>query len=120
MTYGPPDASKAPRYTGVRTFARCPLVDDPAGVDVGAVGIPFDTATSQRTPARTAAQIAGGLSPIVAAGTVPIVLGGDHSIVLGELRAHAARHGPLSLLLLDGHADTWGAYYGGAHFAGAP
>ena len=26
---------------------------------------------------------------------VPIVLGGDHSIVLGELRAHAAVHGPL-------------------------
>src|SRR5437763_5698697 len=50
--YGPPDASRAPRYTGVRTFARCPLVSDPAGVDVGAVGVPFDTATSNRPGAR--------------------------------------------------------------------
>jgi len=163
--YGPPDASKAPRYTGVRTFARCPLVDDPAGVDVAAVGVPFDTATSYRPGARfgpeairacsvalrpyhpaldvdvfaslsvadlgdldvtpgnaerTAAQIADGLAPIVEAGVVPIVLGGDHSIVLGELRAHAARHGPLALVLLDAHADTWDAYYGERYFHGTP
>lgn len=50
--YGPADASRAPRYTGIRTFARCPYVEDPAGVDVGFVGIPFDTATSYRTGAR--------------------------------------------------------------------
>ena len=50
--YGPPDAARAPRYTGVRTFARCPYVESPAGVDVGFVGVPFDTATSYRTGAR--------------------------------------------------------------------
>ena len=50
--YGPADASAAPRYTGVRTFARCPFVENPAGVDVGFVGIPFDTATSYRSGAR--------------------------------------------------------------------
>ena len=50
--YGPADASLAPRYTGVRTFARCPYVDNPAGVDVGFVGVPFDTATSYRPGAR--------------------------------------------------------------------
>ena len=27
--YGPPDALVSPRYAGVKTFARCPLVDDP-------------------------------------------------------------------------------------------
>jgi agmatinase len=163
--YGPPDATTAPRYTGVRTFARCPLVDDPVGVDVAAVGVPFDTATSNRPGARfgpeairacsialrpyhpvldvdvfasqsvadlgdldvtpgnaerTAAQIADGLAPIVDAGAVPIVLGGDHSIVLGELRAHAARHGPLALVLLDAHADTWDSYYGERYFHGTP
>jgi agmatinase len=52
--YGPADASRAPRYTGVRTFARCPFVEDPSGVDIGVVGIPFDTATSYRTGARFA------------------------------------------------------------------
>src|SRR3954468_10612327 len=163
---GPPDASQAPRYTGIRTFARCPYVEDPAGVDVGVVGIPFDTATSYRTGARfgpeairagstllrpwhtaleidvfagrsvadlgdldvtpgnaekTAGQIAEGLGRILAAGGKPIVLGGDHSIVLGELRAHAAAAGgPLALVLLDAHADTWDQYYGERYFHGTP
>jgi agmatinase len=50
--YGPPDATKAPRYGGVRTFARCPHVRELDGVDVAVVGIPFDTATSYRAGAR--------------------------------------------------------------------
>ena len=50
--YGPPDASKAPRYTGIRTFARVPHVVEPDGVDVAVVGVPFDTATSYRSGAR--------------------------------------------------------------------
>ena len=163
--YGPPDASRAPRYTGVRTFARCPNVTDFVNADVAVVGVPFDTATSYRTgtrfgPAavrdqsqllrpwhphhavdvfaalsvidagdlevtpgnaeRTAEQIAQGLAPIVDAGAVPLVLGGDHSIVLGELRAHARRHGPVGVVLLDAHADTWEAYYGERYFHGTP
>ena len=164
--YGPADASKAPRYTGIRTFARCPYVEDPSGVDVGFVGIPFDTATSYRTGARfgpealragstllrpwhtalevdvfagrsvadlgdldvtpgnaekTAGQIAAGLGAVLKAGVTPIVLGGDHSIVLGELRAHAeAAGGPLALVLLDAHADTWDQYYGERYFHGTP
>jgi agmatinase len=69
---------------------------------------------------RTLEQVAGGLTPILAAGITPIVLGGDHSIVLGELRAHAAAHGPVALLLLDAHADTWDAYYGERYFHGTP
>ncbi|MBS1862022.1 MAG: agmatinase [Actinobacteria bacterium] len=52
LRYGPPDASLAPRYTGIRTFARCPYVTDLSGVDVGIVGVPFDTATSFRPGAR--------------------------------------------------------------------
>jgi agmatinase len=163
--YGPADASAAPRYTGVRTFARCPFVQDLDGVDVAAVGIPFDTATSNRpgarfgpeairsasialrpynpalavdvfaalsvadagdlaiTPgnaSRTADQIAEGIGWLAHAGVTPIVLGGDHSIVLGELRAHAALHGPLALVLLDAHADTWDSYYGERYFHGTP
>ncbi|CAN5803042.1 agmatinase [soil metagenome] len=155
----------APRYTGIRTFARCPHVTDLDGVDTAVVGIPFDTATSYRpgarfgpeairsasillrpyhpphdlqvfgrqsvvdygdlaiTPgnaARTLEQIDAGLRPLVSAGVTPLVLGGDHSIVLGELRAHAARHGPLALVLLDAHADTWDEYYGERYFHGSP
>jgi agmatinase len=50
--YRPADAFAAPRYTGVRTFARCPHVRDLAGVDVAVVGVPFDTGTSFRVGAR--------------------------------------------------------------------
>ncbi len=164
--YEPWDASTAPRYTGIRTFARCPHVDPlAAGVDAAVIGVPFDTATSYRSGARfgpaairdaslllrpwhpaaridvfgslsvvdggdllitpgnaerTAGQIADQLEPIVRAGVTPLALGGDHSIVLGELRAHAAVHGPLGLVLLDAHADTWDQYYGERYFHGTP
>jgi agmatinase len=50
--YMPPDASRAPRYTGIRTFARLPHVRDTEGVDIALVGVPFDTATSFRPGAR--------------------------------------------------------------------
>jgi agmatinase len=50
--YAPPDATRAPRYTGIRTFARLPHVREREGVDVAVVGIPFDTATSYRPGAR--------------------------------------------------------------------
>jgi agmatinase len=70
---------------------------------------------------RTAGQIADGLAPVLAAGAVSLVLGGDHSVVLGELRAHAAAAGgPVGVVLLDAHADTWDEYYGEKYFHGTP
>lgn len=68
---------------------------------------------------RAAAQIAEGLAPVVAAAR-PLVLGGDHSIALGELRALAERHGPLALVLLDSHPDTWDSYRGDRYLHGTP
>lgn len=165
--FAPPDASLAPRYTGVRTFARLPHVEVPRdGVDAAVIGVPFDTATSYRSGARfgpeairsasallrpyhppldvevfggglsvvdggdlaitpgnalrTVEQIDAALQPVLRAGIVPLVLGGDHSIVLGELRAQAAVHGSVALVLLDAHADTWDQYYGERYFHGTP
>lgn len=163
--YRPADPSGGPRYGGIRTFARCPHVTDPEGVDVAVVGIPFDTTTTLRPGARfgpeairtgsmmirpyhpvldvnvfenlsvvdwggldvtpgnavkTLDQIAGGLTPIIEAGVTPIVLGGDHSIALGELRALHRVHGPVALVLLDAHADTWDEYWGERYFHGTP
>jgi agmatinase len=164
--FSPPDATLAPRYTGVRTFARLPHVELPRDdVDAAVIGVPFDTATSYRSGARfgpeavragsmllrpyhpvldvdvfgtlslvdggdlpvtpgnalrTTEQIATGLQPLLEAGIVPLVLGGDHSIVLGELRAQYAAHGPVGLVLLDAHADTWDQYYGEPYFHGTP
>ncbi len=69
---------------------------------------------------KTMEQLRGGLEPLIRAGIAPLVLGGDHSIVLGELRAHAALHGPVGVVLLDAHADTWDQYYGERYFHGTP
>jgi agmatinase len=92
-------------------------------VDVFATLSVVDGGDLEITPGnaqRTAEQIAAGLEPVLRAGIVPVVLGGDHSIVLGELRAHAAVHGPVGLVLLDAHADTWDQYYGERYFHGTP
>ena len=83
-------------------------------VDVG------DLAITPGNAQRTTAQLDAGLQPLVASGTVPLVLGGDHSIVLGELRAQAAVHGPMPVVLLDAHADVWDQYYGERYFHGTP
>jgi agmatinase len=66
---------------------------------------------------RTYAQIEAGLAPIVDAGVFPVALGGDHSITLAELRV-VARGGPVALVQLDAHADTWEEYFGQKHFHG--
>ena len=69
---------------------------------------------------RAVAQIAEQLGPVVRSGTLPLCLGGDHTVALGELRALAAAHGPLGLVLLDSHADTWDSYMGQRYFHGTP
>ena len=66
----------------------------------------------------TLERVADHLKPFHEAGVVPLVLGGDHSIALAELRAAAAVHGPLALVHLDAHADTWDSYYGVRYFHG--
>jgi agmatinase len=63
----------------------------------------FDYAHTADVPARIEAHIA----TIIASGAAAITLGGDHSITLPILRAHAAMHGPLALIQVDAHTDTW-------------
>lgn len=48
---------------------------------------------------------------ILASGATLITLGGDHSIALPLLRAHAQKHGPVSLVHIDAHLDTWEAEF---------
>jgi agmatinase len=67
---------------------------------------------------RTYAQVEEALAPVVDAGVFPAAMGGDHSITLAELRALAKRHGPLALVQLDSHADTWEQYFGQKYFHG--
>src|SRR5580765_1151790 len=67
---------------------------------------------------RTYRQIEEALAPIVDAGIFPAAMGGDHSITLAELRVLATKHGPLALVQLDAHADTWDEYFGQKYFHG--
>ena len=77
-----------------------------------------DVAITPGNAARSSEQIAAALAPVCRSATVPLVLGGDHLVALGELRAQAAAHGSLALVLLDAHADTWEDYYGERLFHG--
>src|SRR5438045_892896 len=66
------------------------------------------------------AQVDDRIGAIADAGARPIVIGGDHSITLPILRALARRHGPLALVQIDSHIDTWDEYFGGKYFHGTP
>jgi agmatinase len=67
---------------------------------------------------RTYGQVEQALAPLVEAGVFPLALGGDHSVTLAELRVLARRHGPLALVQLDAHGDTWDEYFGQRYFHG--
>jgi agmatinase len=67
---------------------------------------------------RSYAQIEEALAPIVDAGIFVAAMGGDHSITLAELRALARKYGPLALVQLDSHGDTWEQYFGQRYFHG--
>jgi len=79
-----------------------------------------DVAITPGNAEKSMEQIAERLEPIVRTGSRTLCLGGDHTIVLGELRAHAAVHGPLGLVLLDAHADLWDRYVGERYYHGSP
>ena len=63
----------------------------------------FDYAHIDQFPAALEAHIAG----ILDAGAASLTLGGDHYITFPILRAYAKRFGPLSVLQVDAHTDTW-------------
>ncbi len=48
----PPNSEKVPRFAGFTTFARAPRADEVDHVDVGILGIPFDSGVSYRPGAR--------------------------------------------------------------------
>ncbi len=161
----PVDALAYPRFAGVSTFMRLPMITDPHRLDVALIGLPFDGGTSYRPGARfgprhvreqsaiirpynpvldlapfdrlrvadygdlsvnplsiddTFRRVATGLAPVLEAGTIPMCVGGDHSILLPILRAVHAVHGPVALVQLDAHSDTWDQYWGMKYSHGTP
>jgi agmatinase/proclavaminate amidinohydrolase len=49
-----------------------------------------------------------------------LMLGGDHSLSLAGLRAVSRVHGPVAVLHLDAHSDTFPPVYGGTYHHGTP
>jgi agmatinase len=58
-------------------------------------------------PDRMVDAVRHSVGRILDAGVSVLSLGGDHMIAYPLLEAHAARHGPLSLVHFDAHSDTW-------------
>jgi guanidinopropionase len=46
------DAAAAPRYSGIATFMRTPLIYDPSKLDIALIGVPYDGAVENRSGAR--------------------------------------------------------------------
>ena len=67
--------------------------------------VPADAAQSHQAIEVTVGQV-------LAAGAIPIVLGGDHSIAEPDVRACAAKHGPVGLVHFDTHTDTGTEVFG--------
>ena len=92
--FSPPDASIAPRYTGVRTFARLRTSSFRTRRRRRRVGVPFDTATSFRSGARFGPEAIRSASatlrpyhPLLEVdvfGTLAVADGGDIGITPGN------------------------------------
>ncbi len=75
--------------------------------------------SSMYDPAIVAAEIESFYSAIVDAGALPLSAGGDHSISYPILRA-LGREGPVGMIHIDAHTDTWGPFQGCKFHHGAP
>ena len=71
-----------------------------------------DAAVLPADPVRTHAAIEELVGAVVDAGALPIILGGDHSIAEPDIRAIAARRGPVGLIHFDTHTDTGQEVFG--------
>jgi len=65
-------------------------------------------------------RIESGLKTVLDDRAIPLCVGGDHSILLPILRAIHAAHGPVALIQLDAHSDTWDQYWGMKYSHGTP
>jgi agmatinase len=77
-------------------FERCEVVDY------------SDIAAVAGYPDRMVAAVRDEVGSILETGASVLSLGGDHMVTYPLLEAHAAVHGPLSLVHFDAHSDTWG------------
>lgn len=146
-------ASTDHMYSGALSMFRRRYSQDLSNADLAILGIPFDTATSNRPGARFGPRAVRAASSqlswerhwpwefdafqeiaivdygdvyydhgrpeqapkaieetagkILQTETALLSIGGDHFVTYPLLKAHAKKHGKLSLLHFDAHSDTW-------------
>jgi agmatinase len=83
-------------------------------VDAG--DVPVVPAYVEATQERITAHVARLLRAVA----VVVALGGDHSVSLPLLRAQRLRRGPVALVHLDAHPDTWSDEFGMRYGHGTP
>ena len=71
-------------------------------------------------PGRSHEAIEETVGQVLDAGALPVILGGDHSITEPNVRAVAARRGPVGLIHFDTHTDTGTEVFGVAVSHGTP
>ncbi|HEU5489696.1 MAG TPA: agmatinase [Gaiellaceae bacterium] len=104
--FGPRAIRAASCPPGPHLEAKVDAFEELRVVDFGdAAVIPADAVT-------THAQIERTVGQVVTARALPVVLGGDHSITEPNVRAVAARHGPVGLVHFDTHTDTGTEVFG--------
>ncbi len=94
-----------------------------AGVDAFAELRVVDFGDAPVLPAdakRTHEAIERTVGEVLESGAVPFVLGGDHGISEPDIRACAARHGPVGLVHFDAHTDTGREVFGVEASHGTP
>lgn len=83
-------------------------------VDGGDIDIsPFDMSLAMRAAT-------DALTRLLRHNDAFLLLGGDHSLSLAGLRAVHAVHGPVAVVHLDAHSDTFPPVYGGLYHHGTP
>lgn len=158
-------AMMQPRYTGIPTFMRVPMVSDWDAVDIGLIGVPYDGGVTNRAGARHGPreirnqsslmrtyhhvtrvspydlvsvadlgdvlfshllehpkaldEIEAVYAKIKAHKIIPLSAGGDHTISLPILRA-LAKDGPVGMIHIDAHTDTWDMFQGSKFSHGSP
>jgi agmatinase len=83
-------------------------------VDAG--DVPVVPAYVEATQERITAHVARLLQAV----EVVVALGGDHSVSLPLLRAQRLKRGPVALIHLDAHPDTWSDEFGMRYGHGTP
>lgn len=122
----PVDGLVTPRYGGPATFARLPRIDEVAKADVAIVGVPFDSGVSYRPGARfgpghvrAASKLMRNYNPVQDVEPFAVQQVAD-AAALPLLRVMHELHGPVAVVHLDAHLDTWDTYFGAPVTHGTP